>query len=271
MSNRREGSMESVVLEMHERRVALEETIEQGLTTFVEVGNAIREIRDERLYRDEYHSFEDYCQKRWGWSRVHAHRHIEAANTSELLPMGNTPKNERQARELAPLAREDPEAARKLWAELVENYGEKLTAKKIKQAVAARMKREGELDQLPEKVAALIKDIDPADCDLPTSTRQLNALAQVKGEENQLEVTRRVADGTAVSVWQAIRQLEEESRAEADDDDALFPTIKRIVRVGAMNYVVEYSDGERYTVTRNVLLDAGYHKCPACEGRGVTR
>jgi Ribonuclease G/E len=38
-----------------------------------------------------------------------------------------------------------------------------------------------------------------------------------------------------------------------------------------MQYVVEARNGERFTVTRNVLLDAGYHKCPACEGRGVTR
>jgi hypothetical protein len=263
--------MEAGVLESElrsERRALLEKTIERGLATFVEVGNAIREIRDERLYRDEYDTFENYCRERWGWSRVHAHRHIDAANTSEVLPMGNTPKNERQARELAPLAKEDPEAARALWAELFEEYGEKLTAKNIKQAVSARMKRENELDQLPEEVAALIKEIDPADCDLPTSTRQLEAVAHLKSPEEQLEVVRRVADGTAVSAWQAIRQLEEEGKVELGEDEW---TIKRIVRTGAMQYVVEARNGERFTVTRNVLLDAGYHKCPACEGRGVTR
>jgi hypothetical protein len=252
----------------------LEETIEQGLTTFVEVGSAIREIRDEKLYRDEYDTFEDYCRERWGWSKTHAYRHIEAANTLEVMsPIGDTPKNEAQTRELAPLAKEDPEAAKELWDELVAEYGEKLTAKKIKQAVAARMKRERELDQLPAEVAALIKEIDPADCDLPTSTRQLEALAQIKNKGDQLEVVHRVADGTAVSVWQAIKQLDEEGRAEiaegieGEDEWA----VKRIVRVGAMQYVVEARNGERFTVTRNVLFGSGYQKCPACEGRGVTR
>lgn len=33
------------------RRGELEAAIERGLQTFVEVGNAIREIRDSRLYR----------------------------------------------------------------------------------------------------------------------------------------------------------------------------------------------------------------------------
>lgn len=41
------------------RKHELEQVIERGLQTFVEVGNAIREIRDSRLYKDEYGTFEE--------------------------------------------------------------------------------------------------------------------------------------------------------------------------------------------------------------------
>lgn len=87
-----------------DRLTELEKTIEQGLQTFVEVGTALMEIRDKRLYRGVgFHTFEDYCRERWKWSRVHAHRHIQAAKVVALLPTGNKPKSERQARELVGL------------------------------------------------------------------------------------------------------------------------------------------------------------------------
>jgi len=79
----------------------LEATIERGRKTFVEVGLALAEIRDARLYRPEYATFEDYCRERWNWSRSYAHRIIEAAATSEMLPLGQRPETESQARELA--------------------------------------------------------------------------------------------------------------------------------------------------------------------------
>src|SRR5512135_1315685 len=81
-----------------------ETIIDRGLATFVEVGTALLEIRDLRLYRATHGTFELYCRERWGISRVHAHRMIEAARVAEnLLPTGNIPANERQARTLAVL------------------------------------------------------------------------------------------------------------------------------------------------------------------------
>lgn len=114
----------------------LEATIERGLETFVEVGEALREIRDSRLYRDQHKSFDDYCRQRWGWSRISAHRHIEAAEVVAVLPVGNKPANERQARELAPL-REQPEQMAEAWQEASAD-GEP-TAAKVKEAVSRRI------------------------------------------------------------------------------------------------------------------------------------
>src|SRR5207245_205932 len=80
------------------------------MVTFIEVGNALAEIRDRRLYKDQgFSSFEDYCQERWGWSRVRAHQYIGAAEVAGLLTNVNTPKNEAQARELVGLTPEQVE------------------------------------------------------------------------------------------------------------------------------------------------------------------
>lgn len=123
----------------------LEATIERGMTTFVEVGNAIREIRDARLYRESYATFEDYCRERWGWSKTHANRQVEAANTAEILtPMGVNVENERQARELAPLLKADSEEVVRIWKQETERAagkGVELTAKDLPRAVRAATKR----------------------------------------------------------------------------------------------------------------------------------
>ena len=117
----------------HQRLVDNERVIAAGLATFVEVGAALMRIRDERLYVDEYGTFEDYCRERWGFSRSRAHRLIEAAEITEaVLPIGNiAPANEGQARELTGL---DPETA----AEVMEAAAESgpVTAAGIRDARA---------------------------------------------------------------------------------------------------------------------------------------
>src|SRR5690606_32485692 len=93
-----------------------EAVIAKGLQTFIEVGQALLTIRDNRLYRTSYGTFEEYCRKTWGMSKTHANRVIDSAEVAEVLtPMGVTgerqarelgttvPTSERQARELAPL------------------------------------------------------------------------------------------------------------------------------------------------------------------------
>ena len=79
-----------------------EETIARGVRGYVEAGEALRTIRDARLYRETHGTFEDYCRERWGWERAHAYRLIESAGVRlQLETLGApTPANEAQAREL---------------------------------------------------------------------------------------------------------------------------------------------------------------------------
>src|SRR5207344_215462 len=100
----------------------LEQVIEHGLGTFVDVGRALLEIQQQRLYRMAGHpTFADYVAKRWDLSTAHAYRQIEASKVVDILsPIGEMPlpANEAQARELAPLV-DDPDAVRAVWAETV--------------------------------------------------------------------------------------------------------------------------------------------------------
>ena len=112
------------------RLAAAEATIAKGLTTFVEVGNALRRIRDERLYQDAYGTFEDYCDKRWGFTDRRARQLMDSAEIVAALPTGTiVPVSEGQARELTGLA---PEIA----AEVMDTAAEsgKITAASIRDA-----------------------------------------------------------------------------------------------------------------------------------------
>jgi hypothetical protein len=103
----------------------LEVVIERGMQTFVEVGNALREIRDARLYKQSHSSFEGYLRERWDISRARGYQLITAAKVVEEMSTSGrqsapadsprdrrrgwveeAPKNERQARKLAAAARE---------------------------------------------------------------------------------------------------------------------------------------------------------------------
>jgi len=120
---------EMVTLLRDDQRLAeLEKTIAKGKKTFVEVGLALAEIRDLRLYRREYSGFDEYCREKWGWKRAHAYRLIDAAEVVKVSPIGDKIKTESQARELA----KAPPAARDGVLQAVMDSGEPVTAAAIK-------------------------------------------------------------------------------------------------------------------------------------------
>lgn len=123
------------------RLVELEGVIERGLKTVVEVGDALREIRDGKLYKEHYSTFEDYCQDRWGWTRQRAFQQIQAVHTIEALTtrVNIPPNNERQARVLNTLANKDPDAAAEVWQQAVEEHGVDVTAGQLRKIVKEKL------------------------------------------------------------------------------------------------------------------------------------
>ena len=74
-----------------------ESVIKDGLRGFVSVGRALSEIRDKRLYRGRYASFEEYLHERWQLGRAYAYRLISGSEVAERIP---GLANEAQAREM---------------------------------------------------------------------------------------------------------------------------------------------------------------------------
>lgn len=122
----------------------LEHVIEQNIQAFYQVGSALREIRDHKLYKVlGYTRFEDYCEERWDMSRIHAYRLEAASNVIDnlkMLPNGLhfLPTSERQIRPLAALPAEQQ---RKTWKKVLESAPvilekPKITAKLVEETVA---------------------------------------------------------------------------------------------------------------------------------------
>lgn len=110
---------EAITLQESGDLVRLETTIAQGLQTFVEVGEALVEIRDRKLYRIEYATFADYCKVKWGMSDRRARQLMGASEVVADIAKSGTivPKTESQARPLTKLPRAQRAEA---WQKAVE-------------------------------------------------------------------------------------------------------------------------------------------------------
>lgn len=104
-----------------EERQTLASCEDDIASSFVALGNAIRTIRDRRLYREDFGTFEAYCQERWGWTRQHAYQLMAGAEVAanlastfvDELPL---PTSEGQVRLLT---RFEPQEQAGLWKEAV--------------------------------------------------------------------------------------------------------------------------------------------------------
>jgi len=91
----------------------LEAVVERGVSSFIEVGRALAEIRDSTLYRQTHATFEAYCRERWDLSRPRAYQLVEAAEAAgRLSTTVDKPSSEGQVR---PLTRLPAEQQAKAW------------------------------------------------------------------------------------------------------------------------------------------------------------
>ena len=76
-----------------ELETTFEDRVKVARTAWVEMGDALREIRDRRLYREEYRSFLDYCQERWSWDRRRVDQLIGGAGVVHNLRAADDMEN----------------------------------------------------------------------------------------------------------------------------------------------------------------------------------
>lgn len=105
-----------------------EEIIRRGFTSFVEVGNALKDVRDSGQYLEEgFETFGDYCKKRWEIGLRHGEMQIAAAKTYEAIAAANNcshlPERESQIRPLTALLRsKGEEAVQEVWRNIVSSH-----------------------------------------------------------------------------------------------------------------------------------------------------
>lgn len=121
-----------------------EAVIERGQQTFLEVGAALAQIREQKLYRAGFKTFEDYCQARWDWTKRRANQLIGAAEVvadlGTVVPKTAMPVSERQVR---PLSRLPPTERGEAWKEACEESGGQPTAEQVVEAVERRLAKAG--------------------------------------------------------------------------------------------------------------------------------
>jgi hypothetical protein len=112
-----------------------ETTIKKGLKSFIEVGNALAEIRDSRLYRQEFSSFKAYLNAKWPIKLSRAYQLIGAAEVARNV---STIVDASQLKEshVRNLVRKPSEFQRKVILKCRERAGGRpFTARTVREAV----------------------------------------------------------------------------------------------------------------------------------------
>jgi hypothetical protein len=134
------------------RFLILKKEIKDGLGATFKVAKALTEIRDNKLYREEFETFEDFCLETYKIGKAHAYRLISAGVVKEEMnssPMGDMVQTERQARALAKV----PKDQRAKVLEKAAKSDQGLSAAAIAQAAA-----EVSFDDKEKKAKEIVRD-----------------------------------------------------------------------------------------------------------------
>lgn len=189
-----------------DRLTLCESIIEKGLNTFVEVGNALFEIRNNKLYRGSFTTFENYCKDRWNLKRQRAYELMDAAavvntlseisdkNESEIQTTIVIPSKESHAAALSKV----PENLRtEVWEKVLEknqSTGKVITAKMI--------------DNISKELGAVMLEISPEIEERNNLVKQIREkVKKAKLDQIMVEIKGEfLIDNNLVSVWQTLNQ-----------------------------------------------------------------
>lgn len=194
----------------------LEKRIEDGIRYFIDTGLALKQIRDSRLYREKFDTFEDYCQTRWQMGASNGHYLIASASVASNLE-GEKPLKASHAHVLGKLPDESRQEA---WEEVLRrselHFDGKITAGLVEEVVAGFQLKlfsktlgdavsdgelsldkatllENELTRLPERYATAVETYGYVD---PMALRALYALEKDNGGQFSDYVRETLSSGT---------------------------------------------------------------------------
>ncbi len=205
-----------------DRLAACEEVINQNLKAFYNVGAALLEIRNSKLYRQEFKTFEDYCDSKWSMSKPQAYRLLDASEVRDnLSPIGDVlPEKESHIRELKKL--KQPELQREVWAEVLSAVGNdvrQVKAEVVEQAVSKRIKPKPSPTTKSNPGPTSINSVERDNCETQKShtleTAQAPPVEPVQTESSQEKPAETAHPETALAAL-----LEEITELKADLADA---------------------------------------------------
>lgn len=104
------------------RKEELVRIVKDGLNKFIEVGMALAEIRDKKLYRNTHQTFEEFVNNTFSIGIRYAQMLMQGTKTVENLKTRTQvrlPESERQVRPLSEFDN-DPDLQAKLWGRAVQ-------------------------------------------------------------------------------------------------------------------------------------------------------
>jgi hypothetical protein len=212
-----------------------EATIARGIKTFLEVGEALTQVRDNRLYRAEFATFEEYAEQRWGFTKTHANRLVSAASVAAILaPMGVEINSERQARELAPLL-ETPAEMRAAFTEAIERADGKPTAAVIREVVRERMDPASPLAQVAERELDKVEArpvVEPQPSFTPERVAEIEDYVQPAVQYGRLALVCR-------TFLEELAEVDLFAAARGMTDDNAKPVLEAIAQLALMCRVLE--------------------------------
>lgn len=193
-----------------------EAAVETLKGAFWAAGKALQIIRDARLYRQDYQTFDDYCWDRWGMNRQNADKLIRTWPIAEALyerqqrgvtQIGVKKLNQAQVWELVPVADSwDVDAATfvydKVAETVVEVEGKDVTAQVLQGAVKAAVKavpkgvefdRDAAAEQIVAYVTGLAQKTEPKSDSTPDGPPSVEAIAARAEKAVQPTWVRRLA------------------------------------------------------------------------------
>lgn len=187
-----------------------EEVIRTGLEEFRRVGEALQRIRDEKLYREEYDTFKEYCREKWDISSSYSYQLSQASEVAQQIESsgGNPPTISSHAAKLHIISSEEYRI--EAWEEVQRVFGGTATAKDV-QTIARKyyvLERGGPIadkvssqEMSPRRAYDLVKRLDQ----LPDYYKEAVMNRGLEGE------------GVAAKTLTAIRNLEHSHRESALD------------------------------------------------------
>ena len=204
-----------------------ETIIEKGYNTFIEVGNALFDIRNNKLYREKHSTFEEYCKQKWQIKRQRAYELMDAASIINTLSEISDKKSDEfkaspsiniRESHAAALGKVPEEMRNLVWQRVVDNKknGKTITAKSI-QFIYSQEKNG--LDENSQSNPDKLKDID--ECKIYAKIVR----AKIRNAyDSDITITisgKFIVENNLVPIWRKLRGFSEDINIDNSFEDVV--------------------------------------------------